>query len=113
MTIRCTPANVMMISIATTLVASLGGTAVRAEMPQAPPLGLFDYLGSMVENDGLLIDPLELEGDAVPLDDFGVQQATIHCDVSEQPNNEDRCATAPTATDPAATAPEAEVPHAP
>lgn len=34
---------------------------IAAQEPELPPLGFFDYLGSMVEHEGELIDPLSLE----------------------------------------------------
>ena len=34
---------------------------IAAQELELPPLGFFDYLGSMVEHEGELIDPLSLE----------------------------------------------------
>ena len=41
------------------------GAQAAAEELALPPLGFFDYLGSMVEHEGELIDPLSLEATTI------------------------------------------------
>ena len=47
----------------------------------APPPGLLEYLGAMVESDGQLIDPLALEAVA--------EEITVESAVTTEPENDD------------------------
>lgn len=49
------------ISLQIAAVKAVAASTTAADDMVLPPLGFFDYLGSMVEHDGELIDPLLLQ----------------------------------------------------
>ena len=48
-------------SLQVAAVTAVAASTAAADDMARPPLGFFDYLGSMVEHDGELIDPLLLQ----------------------------------------------------